>query len=198
MAREPIRSAARPPDGQQSRPSESRGRHHPPARRWQTGDSTAEGELWPILYAELEVLASSSLRRGGRVQTLQTTELLNEALRLTSTVQRGTAGQKFARSAKLSVALPSSVARSKTAASEKTVELGQEFRGTLAQGPDPALESGQRRDACLRCGSTWRMQGLTHSVTDRVRCLNQVDDDAAVEEDPRQTAYSQLSRSSRR
>ncbi len=47
--------------------------------RWQTGDDTAEQELWPILYAELEALASSSLRRGGRAQTLQTTELLNEA-----------------------------------------------------------------------------------------------------------------------
>ncbi len=47
--------------------------------RWQAGDHTAEEELWPILYGELEALATSALRRRGGNATLQTTELLNEA-----------------------------------------------------------------------------------------------------------------------
>ncbi len=48
-------------------------------QRWQAGDRGAEEKLWPILYDELEGLASSALRRGAGRQTLQTTELLNEA-----------------------------------------------------------------------------------------------------------------------
>ncbi len=47
--------------------------------QWQAGDRAAEKELWPMLYPELEALASSSLRRRGGSPTLQTSELLNEA-----------------------------------------------------------------------------------------------------------------------
>ncbi len=47
--------------------------------RWQAGDRAAEEQLWPIIYGELETLAASALRRKAGKQTLQTTELLNEA-----------------------------------------------------------------------------------------------------------------------
>ncbi len=48
-------------------------------RQWQAGNHEAEEQLWPILYAELEALATRALRRRGGNPTLQTTELLNEA-----------------------------------------------------------------------------------------------------------------------
>jgi len=47
--------------------------------RWQAGESEAEKKLWPILYGELEALASGALRRRGGSPTLQTADLLNEA-----------------------------------------------------------------------------------------------------------------------
>ncbi len=48
-------------------------------QRWRAGDREAEEKLWPILYGELKGLASAALCRRGRSQTLQTTELVNEA-----------------------------------------------------------------------------------------------------------------------
>ncbi len=62
--------------------------------QWQAGDQAAEEKLWPILYPELEALASSSLRRVGGSPTLQTTELLNEScLRLLGSSDLGWASR---------------------------------------------------------------------------------------------------------
>ncbi len=47
--------------------------------QWQAGDRGAEEKLWPVIYGELEALASSALRRKGGSPTLETTDLLNEA-----------------------------------------------------------------------------------------------------------------------
>ncbi len=57
--------------------------------QWQAGDRRAEEKLWPVVYGELEVLASSALRRRGGSPTLQTTDLMQEAcLRLLGSSDR--------------------------------------------------------------------------------------------------------------
>jgi RNA polymerase sigma factor (TIGR02999 family) len=48
-------------------------------QRWQSGDRDEADGLWPILYRELEGLASSLLRHSGGRTTLEVGELLNES-----------------------------------------------------------------------------------------------------------------------
>src|SRR5438046_5029531 len=47
--------------------------------RWSEGDEKALDQLMPLVYAELHRLAGAYLRRERRGQTLQPTELVNEA-----------------------------------------------------------------------------------------------------------------------
>ena len=47
--------------------------------RWSGGDEKALDQLMPLVYAELHRLAGAYLRRERREQTLQPTELVNEA-----------------------------------------------------------------------------------------------------------------------
>ncbi len=46
---------------------------------WREGDQNALNELMPLVYQELHRLARNYVRRQGRGQTLQTTELINES-----------------------------------------------------------------------------------------------------------------------
>lgn len=46
---------------------------------WGRGESAALNQLVPLVYADLHTLARAYLRRGGPGQTLQPTELINEA-----------------------------------------------------------------------------------------------------------------------
>src|SRR5713101_6608596 len=47
--------------------------------RWSEGDEKALDQLMPLVYGELHRLAGAYLRRERREQTLQPTELVNEA-----------------------------------------------------------------------------------------------------------------------
>jgi RNA polymerase sigma factor (TIGR02999 family) len=46
---------------------------------WQGGDSSAQAELWPVLYDELKKLARGVLRRQGRGARHQATSLVHKA-----------------------------------------------------------------------------------------------------------------------
>lgn len=57
-------------------------------RRWSGGDAAAGEQLTPLVYAELQRLARSRLRREGPNSTLQSSELVNEAwMRLAGSAQ---------------------------------------------------------------------------------------------------------------
>lgn len=46
---------------------------------WRNGDAEAANRLFPLLYADLRVLARRQIRRAGRRQSLDTTSLVHEA-----------------------------------------------------------------------------------------------------------------------